>query len=74
MADPAPLNTGNRWQIVTADDRSGLLYIVVFLSFTYTSLAFIARCFIKWRVFGLDDAAICVAQVSKSCVPSRDQH
>jgi hypothetical protein len=71
MADPALINAGNRWQVVTPNDRSGVLYIVVFLSFTYSSLTFIARCFIKWRVLGLDDAAICAAQVSESCAPSR---
>jgi hypothetical protein len=66
MADPALIDAGNRWQIVTPDDRGGVLYIVVFLSLTYTSITFIARCFIKWRVLGLDDAATCAAQVSES--------
>jgi hypothetical protein len=69
MDAPSIINAGNRWQIVTPDDRSGVLYIVVFLSFTYTSITFITRCFIKWRVLGLDDAAICAAQVSESYAP-----
>ncbi|KAF2034175.1 hypothetical protein EK21DRAFT_41251, partial [Setomelanomma holmii] len=55
---------GHRWATVTADDRSGILYIVTFLSFTYSSITFITRCFIKWRVFGADDAAALVAQIA----------
>jgi hypothetical protein len=63
MSDPKLLN-GYRWATVTPDDRSGILYIVVFLSFTYSSITFIARGFIKWLVLGLDDAAALVAQAS----------
>jgi hypothetical protein len=62
--DPTPVNTGNRWTTVTPDDRSGILYITAFLGFTYSSLTFFTRFIIKWRVLGLDDAAICAAQVS----------
>lgn len=61
MSDP-PLDTW-RWAVVTANDRAGVLYIITFLGFTYSGLTFITRGFIKWRVFGLDDAAIVVAQV-----------
>jgi hypothetical protein len=55
-----------RWTRLTADDQSGILYIVTFLSFTYTSLTFLTRVLIKWRMLGLDDAAMLVAQVSSS--------
>ena len=57
------LETGYRWASVTPDDQSGILYIVAFLAFTYSALTFIARGFIKWRVLGLDDAAMTLAQV-----------
>jgi hypothetical protein len=63
MADPAP-EYGHRWTTVTANDRSGILYIVTFLNFTYSSLTFVTRCFIKWHMLGLDDAAIFLAQAS----------
>lgn len=63
MTESPPLDTGNRWATVTADDRSGILYIVAFLTFTYSSLTNITRFFIKWHVLGLDDAAALGAQV-----------
>ncbi|KAF1850648.1 uncharacterized protein K460DRAFT_391103 [Cucurbitaria berberidis CBS 394.84] len=63
MADSS-LEAGHRWAIVTPDDRSGVLYIVAFLAFTYSSLTFLARCFIKWHVLGFDDAAMALAQVA----------
>ncbi|KAF2713193.1 hypothetical protein K504DRAFT_530228 [Pleomassaria siparia CBS 279.74] len=47
---------------VTSDDHGGIIYITAFLTFTYSALTFITRCAIKWRVFGLDDWATCVAQ------------
>jgi len=52
-----------RWANVTTDDKSGILYVVAFLALTYSSLTFIARCFIKWKVVGLDDVAMFIAQV-----------
>jgi hypothetical protein len=72
MPDSDPLNPGYRWATVTPDDRSGILYIVAFLSFTYSGLTFITRCFIKWNVLGLDDAAICIAQASTPLALPRD--
>jgi hypothetical protein len=66
MTEFAPPDSGYRWATVTTDDRSGVLYIIALLSFTYSSLTFITRCFIKWHVLGLDDAAAFVAQVSVS--------
>jgi hypothetical protein len=63
MMDP-PLEVGHRWATVTANDRSGILYIVTFLGFTYSSLTFVTRCFIKWHMLGLDDAAMFLAQAS----------
>lgn len=52
-----------RWAVNTGDDHSGTLYIFTFLGFTYSSLTFITRIYIKWHVLGLDDAAILAAQV-----------
>jgi hypothetical protein len=62
MDDPNTV-TECRWANVTSDDKSGLLYVVTFVTFTYSVLTFITRCFIKWHVLGLDDAAMCLAQV-----------
>lgn len=59
------VESGYRWATVTPDDRSGVLYIVAFLSFTYSSLTFLARGFIKWHVLGFDDTAMVLAQVLK---------
>lgn len=59
-----PADRSYRWAHITDDDQSGVLYIVTFLSFTYTSLTFLTRIFIKWRMLGLDDAAMLLAQVS----------
>ncbi|KAH8725674.1 hypothetical protein GQ44DRAFT_652357 [Phaeosphaeriaceae sp. PMI808] len=64
MTDRVPLESGYRWATVTPDDRSGAVYIVTFLGFTYSGLAFITRCFIKWNVLGLDDVATLLAQIA----------
>lgn len=58
------ITSGYRFSTVTPNDRGGLIYIATFLAFTYSSLTFLTRCFIKWRVFGIDDWTTCVAQVS----------
>jgi hypothetical protein len=63
MAGAFPLGPGYRFATVTPEDSSGIVYVVAFLGFTYSSLTFIARCFIKWRVVGLDDLAMLLAQV-----------
>ncbi|KAH7084288.1 hypothetical protein FB567DRAFT_445343 [Paraphoma chrysanthemicola] len=64
MSNDSTSNSGYRWGNVTPDDRSGILYITAFLSFTYSSITFITRCFIKWRVLGLDDAAALAAEIA----------
>ena len=61
MAEPTPL--GHRFSTVTPDDHGGLIYIAVFLALTYSSLTFLTRCYIKFRIFGLDDCAMLAAQV-----------
>lgn len=63
MAGALPLGPGYRFAIVTPEDRSGIVYVVAFLGFTYSSLTFITRCLIKWRVVGLEDFAMLLAQV-----------
>ena len=55
---------GDRWTIVTPTDRSGVLYIVMVLGFIYTNLVLVTRVVIKWRILGLDDGAMLIAQVS----------
>ncbi|CAI9634084.1 unnamed protein product [Alternaria burnsii] len=60
----AAVQDGYRWARITPDDHSGILYIVTFLAFTYTSLTFFTRIFIRWRMLGLDDAAMLIAQIT----------
>jgi hypothetical protein len=55
---------GDLWTIVTPTDRSGILYIVMVLGFIYTNLVLVTRVVIKWRILGLDDGAMLIAQVS----------
>ncbi|KAF2747784.1 hypothetical protein M011DRAFT_467377 [Sporormia fimetaria CBS 119925] len=55
--------TSSRFATVTPDDHGGYIYIAALLSFVYSNLTFFARCFIKWKVFGLDDAVTCLGQV-----------
>ena len=57
---------GDRWAVVTPTDRSGILYIVMVLGFIYTNLVLVTRVVIKWRILGLDDGAMLIAQVSSS--------
>jgi hypothetical protein len=57
------MEKGYRWARITPDDHSGILYIITFLGFTYTSMTFLTRLLIKWRMLGLDDVAMLVAQV-----------
>ncbi|KAH7385411.1 hypothetical protein DE146DRAFT_621468 [Phaeosphaeria sp. MPI-PUGE-AT-0046c] len=60
----SPPDFGHRWATITPDDRSGVLYIIAFLSFTYSSITFLTRCFIKRHMLGIDDAANALAQVA----------
>ena len=60
------MESDNRWAHVTADDRSGALYIVTFLGFTYTSITFLVRLLIKWNMLGADDLAMLLAEVRLS--------
>jgi hypothetical protein len=57
---------GDLWTIVTPTDRSGILYIVMVLGFIYTNLVLFTRVVIKWRILGLDDGAMLIAQVFSS--------
>lgn len=59
----ATVTAGNRFSTVTPDDHGGLIYIATFMAFTYSSVTFLTRCFIKWKIFGMDDWAIAAAQV-----------
>ncbi|KAF2659603.1 hypothetical protein K491DRAFT_651059 [Lophiostoma macrostomum CBS 122681] len=59
-----PSTGGHRWSNITADDHSGIVYITAFVTFTYTNLAFLTRCCLKWRVFGLDDWTMCITQAA----------
>lgn len=61
------MEEGTRWANITPDDHSGVLYIVTFISFTYSNLTFLARLLIKWHMLGLDDLAMLLAQVLISC-------
>jgi hypothetical protein len=54
---------GYRWATITPDNYSGALYVVAFLSFTYTSTAVLARVLIKSNMLGIDDNTMVVAQV-----------
>jgi hypothetical protein len=52
-----------RWANITSDDYSGALYVITFLSLTYTSTTVLARILIRSRVLGIDDGTMVVAQV-----------
>lgn len=54
---------GHRWAVVTPDDHSGALYVIAFLTFTYSTITCLARYFVKKNILGLDDAVIFFAQV-----------
>lgn len=58
-----PLQQGTRWATVTPDDHSGTLYVITFLSFTYTSMTVLTRVLIKRNMLGIDDGTMVVAQV-----------
>jgi hypothetical protein len=52
-----------RWAGITPNDYSGALYVITFLSLTYTSMAVLARVLIRSNVLGVDDGTMVVAQV-----------
>ncbi|KAH6638746.1 hypothetical protein C7974DRAFT_421421 [Boeremia exigua] len=58
------MENDTRWAHIAPNDRSGTLYIVTFLGFTYSSLTFLARVWIKWHMLGLDDLAMLLAQIA----------
>lgn len=59
----AAVPAGDRFSTITPDDHGGLIYIATFMAFTYSSITFLTRCFIKWNIFGMDDWAMVAAQV-----------
>lgn len=63
MEAQIPSEVGYRWTTVTADDKRGVIYIVTFLSFTYSVLTLLVRVYIKRRILGLDDGAVFLAKV-----------
>lgn len=63
MADVTSAASRQRFSTVTPDDHGGFIYIAAFLTVTYSSCTFLARCFIKWKVFGIDDWTAGLAQV-----------
>lgn len=60
---PVPSENSNRWANLTPENRSGALYVVAFLTLTYSCCMFLARIYIKWHKSGVDDVAMLVAQV-----------
>lgn len=50
-----------RFSPVTATDRAGVLWIAVILGLIYTSLALLARAWIKRKMYGPDDALVAAA-------------
>ncbi|OCK81367.1 hypothetical protein K432DRAFT_450183 [Lepidopterella palustris CBS 459.81] len=58
-----PASGGDRFSTITPDDHGGLIYIATLMSLTYSLITFVARCFIKWKLFGVDDWAMAAAQV-----------
>jgi hypothetical protein len=54
---------GFRWAGITPDDYSGVLYVITFLSLTYTSTTVLARVLIRSIVLGVDDCTMVAAQV-----------
>ncbi|KAF2014148.1 hypothetical protein BU24DRAFT_423184 [Aaosphaeria arxii CBS 175.79] len=54
--------SSNRFAPITPYDHSGLIYITAILTFIYTSITFLTRCYIKFHMFGIDDWAMTIAQ------------
>ena len=55
-----------QFAVISPDDRRGVLYITAFVTITYSTLTVLARCAIKWQVFGYDDWTTCAAWVQLS--------
>ena len=60
------IKPAQRFSTVSTDDHGGFIYIAAFLSFIYASLTFLTRDFIKRKVWGLDDWAVCLSQVRQA--------
>ncbi|KAF2817342.1 uncharacterized protein BDZ99DRAFT_431394 [Mytilinidion resinicola] len=56
------VSTSERFSTITPNDHGGYVYIATLMAMTYSTLAFIARCLVKRRMFGVDDWAVVVAQ------------
>jgi hypothetical protein len=57
-------NESNSLSPITPDDHAGKLWILTILSLIYTLQVAVARIYIKYRMFGIDDALYGVAIVS----------
>lgn len=62
MDTPPPASDGaTRFSPVTATDHAGVLWIAAILGLVYTSLALLARAWIKRKMYGADDALVAAA-------------
>lgn len=50
---------------ITFNDHAGKLWIVTILALIYSSLAVMARAYIKYKMLGLDDLFLALATVRK---------
>ena len=62
-ASPTPSSTGHRFAPLTVDNNAGYLWIASILCLIYTFLVMIVRLHMKWKMYGLDDAAAMLATV-----------
>lgn len=62
----APVSSGSPpFSPVAFNDHAGKLWIVTILSLIYSSLAVMARAYIKYKMLGLDDILLALATVRK---------
>lgn len=62
MDTPWPADDGaTRFSPITTTDHAGVLWIAAILGLVYTSLALLARAYIKRKMYGSDDALVAAA-------------
>ncbi|KAH7126564.1 hypothetical protein B0J11DRAFT_459762, partial [Dendryphion nanum] len=54
---------GHHFSEVTENNKAGMIWVISLLGLVYSILALLTRAFIKWRLLGLEDLSLIVAQL-----------
>lgn len=66
--------SGPRFSEISAHDHQAWLWNISLMSLTFSFLTLGMRMIVKWRMYGIDDAALAVGYVSPLQLPEINKH